>query len=118
MAQGRFEDVAERMRKVAKEDLRMVEASDYLFGYIHPKYVTVGAWEEFFYANWMGKPIFLCIEGGLPQTPLWLFGRLPLKYIYSSVDAALDMLGKIDEGNKEIDCDRWRIFKPEYLHNL
>src|SRR6185369_2078881 len=49
MAKGEYEKVADRMTKVRLEDLCQCQISDYLFGYIHPSYPTVGAWEEFFY---------------------------------------------------------------------
>ena len=38
----------------------------------------------------------------------------PHKYIYDSVDDIMDMIVKIDNGEKEIDSDRWRLLKKCY----
>jgi hypothetical protein len=113
--EGRWEEIAHHMKKVKREDFRQVEASDFLFGYINMAYQTVGSWDEIFYAEEMEKPIFLIIEGGLPQTPLWLFGRIPIKYIYSSIEDAVQVVKNVNDGTKKIDSERWRIFKPEYV---
>jgi hypothetical protein len=114
VGKGDFEYTVTHMKKVVREDFRMVDASDFLFGYINPKYPTVGAWDELYRAEDEGKPVFLCIEGGLKAMPLWLFGRIPIKYVYDSVDKAVEMLQHINSGEKPIDSDRWRIFKQEY----
>ncbi len=109
-----YDEVSERIKKIRAEDLRCVDLCDFIFCYIDPKYNTCGTWEEIFWANRMKKPIFLCIEGGKDACPLWMYGVLPHKYIYSSIDEALNVIYKIDKGEKEMDSDRWRLLRKEY----
>jgi hypothetical protein len=113
---GEYEKVVERMTKVRKEDLRLCDISDFLFVYINPAFPTCGAWEELFHSNNQRKPIFFVVEGGIAKLPLWLFGVLPLKYVYSNLEESFDMIRAIDSGEKSIDSDRWRILQPQYIH--
>ncbi len=59
------------------------------------------------------KPIFLSIEGGKKKTPLWILGQIPHNYIYDSVEDIVDMVKKIDSGEKEVDSERWRLLREE-----
>jgi len=38
----------------------------------------------------------------------------PHKYIYNSLDEIVEMLYAIDNGDKKIDSERWRLLKKEY----
>ena len=38
----------------------------------------------------------------------------PHKYIYNTVEEIVDMLYAIDNGEKEIDSDRWRLLRKEF----
>ena len=62
----------------------------------------------------MKKPIFVTIEGGKEKTPLWMLAMFPHKYIYDTIEEAIEMIERIDDGDKEIDSDRWRLLKKEY----
>ena len=54
------------------------------------------------------------MEGGKAKTPLWMLGMLPHKYIYNSLDEVIEMLYAIDNEDKPIDSDRWRLLRKEY----
>ena len=54
------------------------------------------------------------MEGGKAKAPLWMLGMFPHKYIYNSVEEIVEMLYAIDEGNKSIDSDRWRLLRKEF----
>jgi hypothetical protein len=43
-----------------------------------------------------------------------MYGVLPHKYIYSSIDDALKVIHDIDSGKKATDSDRWRLLRPEF----
>lgn len=109
-----YDTVSKRMRKVRMYDLNLVDRSDFIIAYLNLAVPTCGTWEEIFNANRMKKPIFLIMEGGKKKTPLWMFGTIPHKYIYASVDEALNIIEKIDEGTMEIDSNRWRLLKEHY----
>jgi len=38
----------------------------------------------------------------------------PYKYIYNKLDEVTEMLYAIDNGNKSIDSDRWRLLQKKY----
>jgi len=112
--EGDYDGVAERMKKVRGFDLNLVDRCDFVIAYLNIKIPTCGSYEEIFWANRIKKPIFLTIEGGKRNTPLWLLGTIPHKYIYDSVEDSLSMIESIDSGIVEIDSDRWRLLKEEY----
>lgn len=114
MAEHKYDEVAEYMKLVRAEDLRLCDIIDFGFVFINPKFPSVGAWEELFWVNRQKKPIFCVIENGKQYTPLWLIGTIPHKYIYNSIDEALNVIYKINSGEKEIDSDRWRLLREEF----
>ena len=113
MEQGEYDEVAAHFKQVRAFDLSMVDRSDFIVCYLNPHVPTYGTVEELVTAVRMRRPIFVSVEGGKKKTPKWLLGMMPHKYIYDSLDEVKDVLTKIDNGTKEIDSDRWRLFKPE-----
>lgn len=114
LSRSEFDTVAERMKLVRASDLNLVDRSDFIVCYLNPTVPTIGTIEELVTAVRMKKPIFLIIEGGKQKCPLWVFGMIPHKYIYGSVEDALETIINIDIGVIQIDSDRWRLLKPEY----
>jgi hypothetical protein len=110
----KFDEVAKRVKVIRCYDLALVDKADFIIAYIDPKIFTVGSWEEIFWANRIKRPIFLIIEGGKQACPLWIYGTIPHKYIYNNLDEVVNILTKIDSGEKEIDSDRWRLLKEEF----
>tara|TARA_R110000824_G_scaffold331897_1_gene518502 strand:- start:487 stop:1023 length:537 start_codon:yes stop_codon:yes gene_type:complete len=113
MANGHYSDVAERMSIVRSYDLNLVDRSDFIIAHLLPDVASWGSAEEIVTAVRMKKPVFISMEGGKSQTPLWLMGMKIDKYIYDSIDGVLDMIKKIDSGEKKIDSDRWRLLRKE-----
>jgi len=114
METGQYDRVAERMKDVRRDDLRLVDISDFFIVYINPKIPSWGSAEEIYWANRLKKPIFLFVEGSKKKTPLWIMGTIPHKYIYDSLDEILDIVVKINTGEITIDSDRWRLLKSEF----
>lgn len=113
MEHGYFNDVAERMKLIRSYDLNLVDRSDFIIAHLLPDVASWGSAEEIVTAVRMKKPIFISMEGGKHKTPLWMMGMLPHKYIYDSVEEVIEMLKQIDNGEKKIDSDRWRLLKKE-----
>ena len=111
---GHFDEVQARMKEIRAYDLNLVDRSDFIIVYIDPKTPTFGTVEEMVTAVKMKRPTFIAIEGGKKCCPLWLLGMFPHKYIYDSIDDIMNMVIKIDDGEKEIDSDRWRLLKKEF----
>jgi len=114
MDTGQYDKVAERMKAVRRDDLRLVDLSDFFIAYINPKIPSWGSAEEIYWGNRLKKPIFLFVEGGKSKAPLWIMGTIPHKYIYDNLQEILDLIVKIDNGQRTIDSDRWRLLKPEF----
>jgi hypothetical protein len=61
----------------------------------------------------MKKPLFISMEGGKRKTPLWMMGMLPHNYIYDSIEEVVGMVKQINNGEKNIDSDRWRLLRED-----
>lgn len=109
-----WDRLAERFKTVRAYDLGLVDRSDFIIAYINPRVPSWGTAEEIVTACRAKKPTFIIIEGGKKATPLWIFGMFPHKFIYDSLDEVIEVLRKIDSGEKEVDSDRWRLLRPEY----
>jgi nucleoside 2-deoxyribosyltransferase len=114
MLDGQFDHVTDWAKTIRRFDLNLVDRSDFIIAYILPSIASWGTAEELSTAIAARKPIFVIMEGGKKNTPLWLMGQLKHKYIYNTVDEALDMLCKIDDGKVIIDSPFWRLLKKEY----
>ena len=110
---GYYNDVAKRMSLVRSYDLNLVDRSDFIIAHILPEVASWGSAEELVTAVRMKKPTFVSVEGGKNKTPLWLLGMMPHNYFYNDIDEVLDMIRKIDSGEKKIDSDRWRLLRKE-----
>ena len=113
MEMGWYNDVAKRMKEIRNYDLNLVDRSDFIIAHLLPEVASWGSAEEIVTAVRMKKPIFISMEGGKKATPLWMMGMVPHHYIYDSVDEVLDMLKKINSGDKDIDSDRWRLLRKD-----
>jgi hypothetical protein len=114
MKTKQYDRVAERLKMVRAYDLNLVDRSDFIIAHLVPDVASWGSAEEIVTAVRMKKPIFISMEGGKAKTPLWMLGMLPHKYIYNSIEEIIEMIYAIDNGNKEIDSDRWRLLKKEF----
>ena len=113
MGNGYYNDVAERMSTVRSYDLNLVDRSDFIVAHLLPDVASWGSAEEIVTAVRMKKPIFISMQGGKSQTPLWMMGMLPHHYIYDSIEEVLEMIHQINDGKKAIDSDRWSLLRKE-----
>ena len=114
MDAGNLGMVAKHMKEVVADDLAMVDRSDFIVAYINKDIPTYGTTHELVVAVQQKKPIFVFVEGGVKNTPLWLLGIIPPHYFYDNLEDLLETLKQINEGSLEIDSSRWRLFKKEY----
>ena len=77
-------EIIGRGEKGFRYDLNLVDRSDFIIAHILPDVASWGSAEELVTAVRMKKPIFISMEGGKSQTPLWILGMLPHNYIYNS----------------------------------
>ena len=114
MRTKQYDRVTERMKTVRAYDLNLVDRSDFIIAHLVPDVASWGSAEEIVTAVRMKKPVFVSMEGGKSKTPLWMLGMFPHKYIYNNLDEIIEMLYAIDNGNKPIDSDRWRLLRKEF----
>lgn len=114
MKTKQYDRVTERMKTVRSYDLNLVDRSDFIIAHLVPDVASWGSAEEIVTAVRMKKPIFVSMEGGKAKTPLWMLGMLPHKYIYDSLEEVVDMMYAIDNGDKLIDSDRWRLLRKSF----
>lgn len=113
MEKGYYNDVADRFRQVRNYDLNLVDRSDFIVAHLVPEVASWGSAEEIVTASRMKKPMFIAMQGGKKNTPLWLMGMIPHQYIYDTIEDVVEMLYEIDDGHKEIDSYRWRLLRKE-----
>jgi len=112
--QGQFQEVHEYFKQVRADDLRMTDICDFAIVRLTIKKASIGTDEELTTLNRSKKPIFLSVDEGKKEAPLWLFGMLKPNYIYNSLDEVHQMIENINSGAKPIDSPRWKILRPEY----
>ena len=114
MRTKQYDRVAERMKTVRAYDLNLVDRSDFIVAHLVPEVASWGSAEEIVTAVREKKPVFVSMEGGKSKTPLWMLGMFPHKYIYNTIDEVIEMLYAVDNTNKPIDSDRWRLLRKEF----
>jgi hypothetical protein len=113
MKTGQYDLVQQRMWAVRAYDLRLCDICDFFIAHISPQIASWGSAEEITTVIREKKPLFLSVEGGKQNTPLWLMGAFPHKYIYDSVDDIIQMVKNIDNGYVRTNSERWKLLKPE-----
>jgi hypothetical protein len=116
METEQYDLVAQRMKAVRGYDLRLCDVCDWYIAVIKPSIASWGSAEEITTVIREKKPLFLIIDDprGKKATPLWLMAIMPHKYIYGTLDEALDTIDAIDCGVIKMTSDRWKLLKPEY----
>ena len=109
-----YDLVAHRMKQVRSYDLRLCDICDWFIAVIKPTIASWGSAEEITTIIREKKPLFLVIDDprGKKATPLWLLGALPHKYVYDSLDEAIETIKNIDTGAVKMSSDRWKLLQP------
>ena len=115
METEQYDLVSTRMKPVRGYDLRLVDLSDWFIAVIKPEVASWGSAEEITTVIREKKPLFLVIDHsrGKRATPLWLMAIMPHKYIYSSLQDAMDTVKAIDMGTIKMSSDRWKLLTME-----
>lgn len=114
MEKEEYDSITNHMKMVRNQDLRLCDLSDFLIAHINPSVASWGSAEELVTCCRMKKVVFLSIEGGKKKCPLWLMAMFKHKYIYNNLDEVLEMIKKIDSGEKPIDAEEWKLLLPSY----
>lgn len=116
METEQYDLVAHRMKDVRGYDLRLCDICDWYIAVIKPTIASWGSAEEITTIIREKKPLFLVIDDprGKKACPLWLLGTLPHKYIYGSLDEAIETIHSIDQGVVKMSSDRWKLLQPQF----
>lgn len=114
MENGQYDLAQQHMWSVRGYDLRLCDICDFFIANIDPKVMSWGSAEELVTANREKKPVFLAIEGGKKNSPLWEMGKFPHKYMYDSIEEIIETVSYIDRGVIKMNSDRWKLLKKEY----
>ena len=110
--EGKWEDLSRLMQRIAREDLRSLDLSDFIIFYLEPDVHTCGSYFELQSALTQKKPYFIIVKGGKKNLPSWLFGILDHNCVFESVEEVVLHLIKLDSGEVEM-SDRWVIFRQQ-----
>jgi len=110
---GDYDYLTKECKAFRREDLNLVDRSDFIIFYYDRDIPTVGSFEEFFWAARQKKVIFFICKQGKKNCPLWIFATIPHRYIYDNIESVIAMIKKIDNGDVKIDSERWRLLKRE-----
>lgn len=115
METEQYDLVASRMKNVRGYDLRLCDICDWFVAVIKPNIASWGSAEEITTVIREKKPLFLIIDDplGKKATPLWLMGIMPHKYIYNTLEEAIQTIKYIDCGVVKMSSDRWKLLNPE-----
>ena len=91
------------MKTIVRQDLRQVDLSDMIVGFIDRSVFTCGTIEEIISAERQKKLVILIVAGGKEACPAWLFGIIHYNYIFDTEDEAIDYLVKMNNGTIPLD---------------
>lgn len=111
---GEYDKVAERMKPIRNFDLNCCDRADFLIFYINKNIPTFGTMEELAEAVSRKRVIFIYVEGGKKNCPLWLYGMLNHQYFYNSIEEIIEKLKDINDGKEPVNNDKWRLLKPQF----
>lgn len=101
-----YETMANITRAIVKKDLALVDRSDLLIAHINPSIPTTGTHHEIINSVNAKKPVLLVGTGSKSLLPLWYYGFIPHRHMFSSWNELYIYLDEVDAG-KHMDNDRW-----------
>lgn len=107
--EGKYDELSESGKMVRAFDLRCVDKSDCVIGYIDRDITMTGTLEEIFWANRMKKPTLIFCKQGKKALSDWFFWAFPPRYLHGSMEEVIEHLRKVDQG-EEVDNKRWHFF--------
>ncbi len=111
-AEKDYTEVRRQMKLIVRKDLRCVDISDFIIVYLPKDVRTTGSIHEIVEADRQKKPVLLLCPEGIEHIPAWLWGIIPLNYMFDSIQYLQDYLNMIDHDDNISDDktdDRWQF---------
>uniref|UniRef100_A0A6M3KWR0 Uncharacterized protein n=1 Tax=viral metagenome TaxID=1070528 RepID=A0A6M3KWR0_9ZZZZ len=103
------------IREIRVTDLRCVDISDWVIAHIDRNITMTGTMEEIFCANRQKKPVLIHCEQTLKDIPKWLWGTLPVEFMFDDWDKLKEYIDYIDKNDNIDTMKRWVFFDYEKL---
>lgn len=114
MKTGRYAEVQDFIKKVRRQDLSLIDRSDFVIAFFDPTVCSIGTAEELSFCERSMKPTFICIDGGISKAPYWIFAMFNLNCFFNSIEEVIEKIKKLNSGEDPIDDKYWRLLKKEY----
>lgn len=116
METEQYDIVTHQVKKFRREDLRLVDLSDWMLCLISTTVPSWGTAEELGVAVKERKPVFVIVDDpkGKRACPLWIMSMVQHKYIYNNIEETIETIKLIDDGKIKLDSDRWKLLKREF----
>ncbi len=107
---GDYKEIRRQAKLIVRKDLRAVDISDFIIAYLPKDIKTTGTIHEIIEADRQRKPVLLVCPEGIKNIPFWLFGIIPIEYMFESLDDLIEYLEQInDYPEPEKLSDRWQF---------
>ncbi len=105
-----FKEIRRQMKIIVRKDLRSVDISDFIIAYLPKGVRTTGTIHEIIQCDAQRKPTLIICPDGIQHIPAWLFGIIPLRYMFGSINDLFQYLYSIDQSDLcKIEDDRWQF---------
>lgn len=108
-SEGKLEEVADKMKQICRDDLRMVDKADFLIALIDLDVHMCGTYHEVFEAISKRTPCLTMFRQGKHNAPNWLYGVIPQEFMFSDFFHLLEYVDNISSG-KIKNPKWWRFF--------
>ena len=112
---GDYAQVHHKCKSIIRKDYAAIDRADFLVVVLNPKIPTWGTNCEIFLAQQLRKPVFLVIDGGYKNIPLWWAGLFKPKWVYDNIDDVVLTLKKIDSNKIKLNKKYWRILEDTLM---
>tara|TARA_Y100000034_G_C6873357_1_gene399053 strand:- start:13 stop:576 length:564 start_codon:yes stop_codon:yes gene_type:complete len=109
-ANGDFDEVERRMKRVRRFDLRACDLSDFLIVLVDMDIPTWGTTDEMITVERQQKPILAIVNGGQKNAPDWVFAIVKHQEMFEDVESCVEYLHWVNSGEIEVD-DRWVLIR-------
>lgn len=111
-----FQTIREQMKKIVRKDLRCVDISDFIIAFLPKDVRTTGTIHEIIEADRQKKPVLIICQEGVKYIPAWVFGIVPLRYMFNSIENIINYLKYIDKiPNVHLKDERWQLILSSLL---
>lgn len=110
-ADGDYDTATEMMREIVRQDLKMVDQSNFVVLFIDRDTHMCGSYSEFTYACMQRKPVLIYCKQGITKISNWIWGLGDYDLFFDDMDKLKQYIADIDDGIIINDLDsKWRFF--------